>query len=302
VKNTIGIVILNYLAYQDTLECIESIFTQSYKNFEIVVVENASPNESLRVLKETYHNVEKVNIISTSENIGFARGNNLGIKYLKDRGIYNILVINGDTILTQKNYLEKLMTIDFPAEVAIVGTEIIGRDGINQNICKLSDRDLISIQVKEKYFKKVKLFTQLGIYPFIRYIVRLLKGKRVVRDSSIYKTQLLDSCANMLHGSALFFRENYLREYSGFYPDTFLYEEEELLAYICQKLDFRQMYVDDLSIYHKEDSSSDMVSGSNKRKESLFKLKYQLVNIEILKEAIQMTPSQMREKMRDSIK
>ena len=121
----------------------------------------------------------------------------------------------------------------------------------------------------------------------------------MVRNSSIYKTQLLDSRANMLHGSALFFRENYLREYSGFYPDTFLYEEEELLAYICQKLDFRQMYVHDLSIYHKEDSSSDMVSGSNKRKESLFKLKYQLVNIEILKEAIQMTPSQMREKMRD---
>ena len=85
----------------------------------------------------------------------------------------------------------------------------------------------------------------------------------------------------------------------GFYPDTFLYEEEELLAYICQKLDFCQMYVGELSIYHKEDSSSDMVSGSNMRKETLFKLKYQLQNIQILKDALKLSPEQMREKMRD---
>ncbi|MFK4943286.1 glycosyltransferase [Lactococcus garvieae] len=294
----IGIVILNYLAYEDTLECVESIFAQDYQDFEIVIVDNASYNASLEILTKKYQDTPQVHIISTSQNIGFAKGNNLGIQYFREKEIYNLLVINGDTILTQNDYLKNLMSLNISNDVAMIGTKIIGRDGKNQNLSNRRDNDLQSIVKMEKYFKRVKLLSTLGIYGIISRLVRTLKpAVENKKEEDKLETQLVDTKSKMLHGSAIFFTEIYLKKYLGFYPDTFLYEEEELLACICEKLSLKQMYVDSLSIYHKEDSSSDMVSGFNKRKEALFKLRYQLENIEILKGAIQMSPQQMRKKM-----
>ena len=53
-EKTLGIVILNYLNYKDTLECVKSLLGQSYKAFYIVIVDNHSANESYQVLRNNF--------------------------------------------------------------------------------------------------------------------------------------------------------------------------------------------------------------------------------------------------------
>lgn len=145
----IGIVILNYIVYEDVFECIDSIMEQSFKDYEIVIVDNDSPNESFYYLKEKYKNRTNINVIKTDGNIGFARGNNEGIRYLKNKKIFNILVINADTFIKDAKYLEKLVNIPIDNNCAFIGTSIIGKDLDNQNPYVVMGEDFSKIKNKK---------------------------------------------------------------------------------------------------------------------------------------------------------
>lgn len=291
----IGIVILNYLAYQDTLECVESILKQSYQDFKVIIVDNNSSNKSFSAMSQAFQTEERIEVVKTDTNLGFAKGNNLGIKLLQEEGVYNILVINGDTLLVEQDYLEQLISTDISGNVAMIGTRITGRDGANQNTCNVSDTDAYIIKKRSRYLNILRLVYLFHMEGLIRLFHIIMKNKQNSSPSRIKEdtTRVLNSKKEMLHGAALFFTENYLQDYVGFYPDTFLYEEEVLLAYICDKLGFHQMYRADLNIYHKEDSSSDLVSGFNDRKSVLFKTKYQIANKKLLAQVLDMLPEQV---------
>ena len=62
----------------------------------------------------------------------------------------------------------------------------------------------------------------------------------------------------ILHGSVLFLTENYLDKVNGVFPETFLYYEEEILGLVCYKLGLKMKYDSSISIYHKEDQSSEL--------------------------------------------
>ena len=67
----------------------------------------------------------------------------------------------------------------------------------------------------------------------------------------------LDRAENVqLHGCFLCFSKNYFEHYDGFFPNTFLYMEEDILFYLTQKENLTTVYTPKLKIYHKEDSAS----------------------------------------------
>lgn len=74
-------VILHYLAIDETYKSVDSIEkkidTDMYK---IVIVDNASPDKSGALLKEHYKNDDHVEVLLNQENLGFARGNNVGFR------------------------------------------------------------------------------------------------------------------------------------------------------------------------------------------------------------------------------
>jgi GT2 family glycosyltransferase len=76
----------------------------------------------------------------------------------------------------------------------------------------------------------------------------------------------------ILHGCALMFTPKFFEYYSGFYPKTFLYCEEEILTIMLKKVGLKQGFVKETMLYHKEDKSSEM---SFQNKEQV-KLKYLL--------------------------
>lgn len=81
----ISFVILNYKTYQEAIACTESIFSsQTYEDIKVVIVDNGSRNESVAALRERFGEDERVHLVTSPDNLGFAKGNNLGIAYARE--------------------------------------------------------------------------------------------------------------------------------------------------------------------------------------------------------------------------
>lgn len=107
----VGIVVLNYLNYWDTVECVKSSLKLKSSNYKIVVVDNGSKNKSYEILKSEFANNKKVIIIRNEINLGFAKGNNIGIAYARENLKCNfVFCINNDTVFTDLEILNKLLS------------------------------------------------------------------------------------------------------------------------------------------------------------------------------------------------
>lgn len=264
----LGIVILNYLNWTDTIELVDSIMNQSFQNFEVIIIDNDSDNESFEILSKKNQKNQKITILKLNTNMGFAKGNNEGISYFKKRGIFKVLVLNNDTILTEKKYLEKLMEIEYGENIGAIGTKIIGSDGINQNPIQ---------NVRVGFFNSAKsLITKIikvSLPKKIRW--KLLTYKHRYKSKSEINKELLSGCESetekiFLHGSAIFFTENYLKISDGFYSETFLFFEENILAIIFKRLNLKFLYYPKISLYHKEDQASLLAWDNNDDKKDRY--------------------------------
>lgn len=98
----ISIIIVNWNGRKWLEKCLSSLRLQTYKDFEIIFVDNASTDESVEYVKD---NFPEVKIILSSENLWFAWGNNLGIK----NTIWDyLLFLNNDTWM-ETSFLEKFI-------------------------------------------------------------------------------------------------------------------------------------------------------------------------------------------------
>lgn len=104
--STIGIILVNYNGYEDTVECLKSLEAVTYVNKKIYVVDNASTVEPEEAQIE-YIKAQSVYILS-KENLGFSGGNNLGIAKAIEDGCGFVLLLNNDTTV-EKDFLEPLM-------------------------------------------------------------------------------------------------------------------------------------------------------------------------------------------------
>jgi GT2 family glycosyltransferase len=114
-KPLVSVVVLSYNSANHLPHCLKSVFSQNYQNLEVILVDNASEDESIEVAKK----FPKVKIIANVENLGFSGGMNLG--YSKSRGDF-VLLLNPDTVLP-RNFLSALVKAALrSAKIAIVGS------------------------------------------------------------------------------------------------------------------------------------------------------------------------------------
>jgi len=97
----ISILVLNYNGKHLLSDCLTSILNQNFTDYELVIVDNNSGDDSAAYVKE---NFPKAKLIENLENFGFAKGNNIGIKACRGEWIF---FLNNDAILEQ-NCLEIL--------------------------------------------------------------------------------------------------------------------------------------------------------------------------------------------------
>ncbi len=102
-NNLVSIIILNYNAGDLLLDCVASIYNSNHKNFEIIVVDNVSNDNSHKKCKEKFPNIT---LIENSENLGYCEGNNVGLR--KAHGDF-VAILNPDT-LVEPNWLDELIS------------------------------------------------------------------------------------------------------------------------------------------------------------------------------------------------
>jgi len=115
------VIVLNWNRKYDTLECLQSLQHVTYPNYKIIVVDNGSTDGSQELIKQRFHNIV---LIENRRNLGFAEGNNVGIRYALRKGADYILLLNNDTIV-DKNLLTELVRIaESDYRIGICGPKI----------------------------------------------------------------------------------------------------------------------------------------------------------------------------------
>ena len=258
----VAVVILNYLNYKDTIECIESLENDKYSNKEIIIVDNGSHNESWQVLSDKYKN-SNIHLVKSEENLGFAKGNNLGIKYARNNLKCNyILLTNNDTIFKDNNMITSLIN-SYEEGIAVIGPRIISADNQEQN-------PILSVVTKEKINEEYDImesfkhkFNESKIGKKIRNNKVMVSLKKLIKKENnidVNKINVQDKTSEelILHGACMLLTKDYFKYYPELFPKTFLYYEENILTLITKKVNLKKRFVCNCFIYHKEDQSSKM--------------------------------------------
>jgi GT2 family glycosyltransferase len=238
----VTIIILNWNGASDTLALLENLKSVAYDNFSVLVVDNASQDDSLGQLARfmEQHRAEKeaypLSLLPLSQNFGFAEGNNKGVAQAnRERGDYYLL-LNNDTIVSP-DFLTKLVAV---AEA----DETIGAVGP-------------TIYFADKNGKKSKAVWYAGGWLNFaagggHHHTQLPTGK-----DEIIRTQFITGCSLLLKRAAL--------AKLGQLFDTafFAYGEDVDLSIRLQKAGFDLGYVPSATIWHKLATSSGGPKSSN---------------------------------------
>lgn len=269
----IGFVILHYLTSEYTIKSVDSIKKNVKENKVIVIVDNASPNDSLKVLEDKYDEDSEVKIIHLSENQGFARGNNAGYKFLKNNFDFKyIVVMNNDVLITQKDFYGKVDKSYQTNRFYILGPDVYSiRDNRHQNPVSRKNFTMKDLN-RKKIIIKIKLYFRFLI--FIKW--KLIEGSKS-KHSDINQISKDNYDPNIekntiLHGSIYIFSKDFInREDKAFYDKTFMYMESYILQYQALKKKYLMIYDPTIKVLHYEDVSTD-ISVKNKYNKAIFTL------------------------------
>lgn len=117
----IEIVIVNWNGKNDTLECLNSVRSIEYPNFNVVLVDNGSSDGSVAAIRDSY---PAMTIIETGNNLGFAGGNNIGIRKAIEQGADYVFLLNNDTTVDAKILYALLDASQSINDKGIVGAKI----------------------------------------------------------------------------------------------------------------------------------------------------------------------------------
>jgi len=92
-KNLVSVIVVNYNGKKWLKDCFDALKNQNYKNIQVIMVDNNSVDDSINYVQINYPNIE---IVKSSDNLGFAGGNNLALDIVKGEYVF---LLNNDTII-----------------------------------------------------------------------------------------------------------------------------------------------------------------------------------------------------------
>lgn len=246
----IGVVILNYNTPQDTIRCCDSLINQKNVDLKIVIVDNNSSDNSIKEIQQYIDKnfySKKIVLLTNKENLGFAKGNNVGISYL--RNILNIdcvFVLNSDTLMSTEFVICSLLK-EISDGVGIISPECRGFDKVSfqQPYC-LSNGSYLSEIIK---IVSLTIWQSLKAITRINYSFHKKKKKFFSYDYEY-----------IIQGNAYILTPFFFNNYTSLFPNTFLYLEETALLWYIKKSNLRTKYVEGIVVFHKEAGSNKMSS------------------------------------------
>lgn len=223
------IVILNFNSFEDTEECLISLEKLDYNNYEIIIIDNSSNDNSYDKLKKRF---VKYNIIKSNENLGYANGNNIGIKYALENKADYICVLNNDVIV-EDDFLDKIIKVmEDDKDIGLAGP----------CICKYHDKNII-----QAMGANINLYNGLTQGKYKNYKYNDIPQKDIQVDYL---------------GGACFVCRREVFEKIGFIPENyFLFFEETEFCYKASKRGYKLICVYESKIYHKGSSTISKYSG-----------------------------------------
>ena len=198
--------ILNYKTYQETIKLTDELLNNGLKDRYVLIVDNASPNDSYKRLHTRYEKNENVEVIQSPENGGYAKGNNYGLRYAKKYAPEYVCIINNDVHFTTD-------TID---HLCVFYEKL-------PNVAFISPRQLLP-GGKEASFRCLDVPTlrsDLAWYnPFLN------KRHKYVENTSIKGVHQI----GIIPGAFIFTKFNVFQEMGFFDESTFLFCEERFSA------------------------------------------------------------------------
>jgi len=218
----VSIVSVQYGHAEVTIDMVLSLRKISYPNIEIIIVDNASPDEHPEIVKEK---CPEIIYIESDKNLGFAGGNNLGFKVAK--GKY-ILLLNNDTEVEQ-GFLEPLVE-------------------------KMENDESIGIvSPKIRFYHSPDTLQYVGYDPINSITQRGGAKGFGEKDKGQYEK---DELASYGHGAAMMVSMKAIKEVGLMADIFFLYYEELDWAHRIRDAGYKIYYVHNSIIYHKESIST----------------------------------------------
>lgn len=220
----VSIIIVNYNTRDLTLQCLRSVYEKTKDlEFETIVVDNASADDSVESIKKQF---PQVRVVESRENLGFGRANNLGLTIATGR---NILFLNSDTELVNNAVRILSEYLDAHADVAVCGGN-------------LYSKEMLPTHSFLRSFPSIKYeLNQL----FVRIPFLLFYGKN--REFNYSGAPI---CVKYITGADLMIKKKVLDEVGGFDPDFFMYYEETELCFRANKAGYKIISVPDACIVH----------------------------------------------------
>jgi len=214
----VAIIILNWNGKEDTIECLESSKHITYPNYELLLVDNGSTDGSVECFRELYPGIE---IIETGANLGFAEGNNVGMRRAMDKGADYVLLLNNDTVVDPE-FLEELVKVaEGDERIGIIGPKIYYYDR----------RDLI-------------YYTGANINFWFLHS-KGNKGK--VDDGQFDNTKEIDAVS----GCAILVKSYLLKNVGELDPEYFAYYEEIDWCIRAKRAGYKVVYAPKAIVFHK---------------------------------------------------
>lgn len=279
----IGYVILHYQTISETIDCVESIKKACGENDIIIIVDNNSPNASGKELDKSYKKDKNIEVILNVENLGFAKGNNIGFAVAKkDYNCDFIVMLNNDTLVLQSDFKERMIAAYEQYHFAVMGPKILQKDG-TVNCCNPT----IPIHTN-------LLRARMGLISnYVRYLLSFVdldvKFGRLV-DKGIQNNGLEKQFHQdvQLAGCCWIFSKEYISRFDGINSKTFMYLEEILLYLRIKKNGLRIIYNPDLEIVHLEETATLENFEGKTKKARQFKYRCQMDSFKVLIEELKL--------------
>lgn len=218
--NKVSVIILNYNGRKNLgkilQRCLESVFETDYPLFEVLFVDNASTDNSIEYVRGMFSHDARLRIIQNEQNLGFAQGNNVGIRNAKGR---YIALLNSDTRV-DPNWLKELVRAIQPSDVGAVQTKLLQMDSADILDCAGGFIDYYGYHFERGRGEKSSKYSQSGEIFYAK-------------------------------GAGVLFKPEVLEETGLFDPEIFVYFDETDLCWRIWLSGYKVLFAPKSIVFHK---------------------------------------------------
>ncbi len=231
-QGVISVIILSYNTRDLTKRCLEAVHRSWGVELEVIVVDNGSTDGSVEMIEEQF---DSVKLIKNKDNLGFAKGNNLGMSMANGE---KILLLNSDAFIFEDTVAIMSSQMD-TLQVDLLGCKLLNKDG--------------TLQPSWGYFPNLRRVAQMMVFldnlPYIRDMIDSIH----VRSKKRYlETRPVD----WVTGACVMLRKNVYTDTKGIDEKYFMYGEEMEWMYRIKNKGFKVAYSPKCECVHLEGASS----------------------------------------------